>query len=329
MKIMNIAVIGSGPGGLTTAADMLLKGYDVTVYEALHETGGVLTYGIPEFRLPKDIVIQEVRAIEKIGVELKLNYIIGKIKTIDVLRKEGFSAFFIACGAGLPYFLGIPGENLSGVYSANEFLTRVNLMKAYKFPEYDTPINVGKNVGVVGGGNVAMDSARCALRLGAEKVFIIYRRTEDEMPARIDEVHHAKQEGIHFNLLTSPVEIKANNQAQVTKMLCLKNKLGQPDASGRRRPVAISGSEFEIELDTVVIAIGNGPNPILLDTIKNLQLSRKGNVQADEKTGKTNIRDVFAGGDIVTGSATVIAAMGAGKQAAKSIDKFLRNNKVS
>jgi len=328
-KKKKVAVIGAGPAGLTCAADLAKLGYPVTVFEALHKPGGVLTYGIPEFRLPKDIVIQEVRAIEKIGVELKLNYIIGKIKTIDVLRKEGFSAFFIACGAGLPYFLGIPGENLSGVYSANEFLTRVNLMKAYKFPEYDTPINVGKNVGVVGGGNVAMDSARCALRLGAEKVFIIYRRTEDEMPARIDEVHHAKQEGIHFNLLTSPVEIKANNQAQVTKMLCLKNKLGQPDASGRRRPVAISGSEFEIELDTVVIAIGNGPNPILLDTIKNLQLSRKGNVQADEKTGKTNIRDVFAGGDIVTGSATVIAAMGAGKQAAKSIDKFLRNNKVS
>jgi len=328
-KGKKVAVIGAGPAGLTCAADLAKFGYQVTVFEALHKPGGVLTYGIPEFRLPKDIVIQEVEAIQKIGVEFKLNYIIGKIKTIDLLRKEGFSAFFIACGAGLPYFMGIPGENLNGVYSANEFLTRINLMKAYKFPEYDTPINVGKKVGVIGGGNVAMDSARCALRLGAEKVYIIYRRTEQEMPARIDEVHHAREEGIIFRLLASPIKINGDEQGRVDNIIYLKNELGEADASGRRRPVAIKGSESGIELDTVVVAIGNGPNPILLNTVDNLQLNKKGNIQADEQTGKTNIVGMFAGGDIVTGAATVIAAMGAGKQAAKSIDEFLRNNNVS
>ncbi len=319
-----VAVIGAGPAGLTCASDLVREGYSVTVFEALHKPGGVLTYGIPEFRLPKDIVMGEVKDIELTGVEIKYNYIIGKIKTIDMLRNEGYKAFFIASGAGLPYFMNIPGENLSGVYSANEFLTRVNLMKAYKFPEYDTPINVGKKVAVVGAGNVAMDSARSALRLGAEKVYIVYRRTENEMPARIDEIHHAQEEGIEFHLLTSPVEILGDESGEVKKLICLKNELGEPDSSGRRRPVPVEGSEFELEMDTVIIAIGNGPNPVLLDTIEALKLNKWGNIEADEKECRTNIEDIFAGGDIVTGAATVIAAMGAGKHAARSIDKFLQ-----
>ncbi|MFH1799139.1 MAG: NADPH-dependent glutamate synthase [Candidatus Omnitrophota bacterium] len=317
-----VAVIGAGPAGLTCAADLADKGYRVTVFEALHKPGGVLTYGIPEFRLPKDIVYGEVDAIRALGVEIKYNYVIGRIKTIEKLRQEGYEAFFIATGAGLPYFLEIEGENLSGVYSANEFLTRVNLMKAYKFPEYDTPINVGRKVAVVGAGNVAMDSARSALRLNAEKVYIVYRRSEEEMPARIDEIHHAKEEGIEFHLLTSPVKIIGDKDGNVRKMVCLKNRLAEPDASGRRRPVAIEGSEYEMDIDTVIIAVGNGPNPLLLETIKDLKLTIKGNIEADEN-GKTNVKDIFAGGDIVTGSATVIAAMGAGKQAAKAIDNYL------
>ena len=318
-----VAVIGAGPAGLTCASDLSRLGYKVTVFEALHKPGGVLTYGIPEFRLPKDIVMDEVDEIGTSGVDLKYNYIIGKIKTIDDLRSDGYKAFFIASGAGLPYFMNIPGENFNGVFSANEFLTRVNLMKAYKFPEYDTPINVGKKVAVVGAGNVAMDSARSALRLGAEKVYIVYRRTEQEMPARIDEIHHAQEEGIEFHLLTSPVEIIGDETGEVKKLICLKNELGEPDSSGRRRPVPIEGSEFELEMDTVIIAIGNGPNPILLETIKDLELNKWGNIQADE-AGKTSVEDIFAGGDIVTGAATVIAAMGAGKQSAKVIDQFLR-----
>ncbi len=318
-----VAVIGAGPAGLVCAADLTKKGYDVTIFEALHKPGGVLTYGIPEFRLPKDIVMKEVEGIKKLGVDLKLNYVIGKIKTIDDLRKDGFKAFFIATGAGLPTFMGIPGESLNGVYSANEFLTRTNLMKAYKFPEYDTPINVGKKVAVIGAGNVAMDSARCALRLGAEKVYIVYRRTEAEMPARIDEIHHAQEEGIVFHLLTSPIEIVGDEEGNVKKLICLKNELGEPDSSGRRRPVEIKGSEFEMDMDTVIIAIGNGANPILLDTIKGLKRNKWGNIEADEATGQTSISDIFAGGDIVTGSATVIAAMGAGKHAARSISKYL------
>jgi glutamate synthase (NADPH) small chain len=320
-----VAVIGAGPAGLTCAADLAKAGYSVTVFEALHKPGGVLTYGIPEFRLPKDIVLQEVGAIEDLGVDIKYNYVIGKIKTIDQLRAEGYEAFFISTGAGLPTFMDIEGENLNGVYSANEFLTRVNLMKAYKFPEYDTPINVGQKVAVIGAGNVAMDAARSALRLGAEKVYIVYRRTEQEMPARIDEIHHAREEGIEFYLLTSPIKILGDEFGEVKKLLCLKNELGAPDDSGRRRPVPIKGSEFELEIDTVIIAIGNGPNPILLETIDGLKLNRWGNIQADEKTFRTNIQDIFAGGDIVTGAATVIAAMGAGKQAAKSIDKYLES----
>jgi len=319
-----VAVIGAGPAGLTCASDLAKNGYNVTVFEALHKPGGVLTYGIPEFRLPKDMVMEEVYAIEAFGVEIKCNYIIGKIKKIDDLRKEGYKAFFIASGAGLPYFMNIPGENLNGVYSANEFLTRVNLMKAYKFPEYDTPINVGKKVAVVGAGNVAMDSARSALRLGAEKVHIVYRRTEQEMPARIDEIHHAQEEGIEFHLLTSPVGILGDGSGEVKKIRCIKNELGEPDSSGRRRPVPIEGSEFEIEMDTVIIAIGNGPNPVLLETIDELKLNKWGNIEADEESCRTNIKDIFAGGDIVTGAATVIAAMGAGKRAANEIDKFLQ-----
>ena len=317
-----VAVIGSGPAGLTCAADLAKMGYDVTVFEGLHKPGGVLTYGIPEFRLPKDIVMTEVEGIEHLGVEVKYNYLIGKIKTIESLREEGFKAFFISTGAGLPYFMGIPGENLSGVYSANEFLTRVNLMKAYKFPEYDTPVNIGRKVAVVGAGNVAMDSARCALRLGAEKVHIVYRRTEEEMPARIDEIHHAQEEGIEFHLLTSPIEIVGDELGNIVKLICLKNELGEPDSSGRRRPVPVEGSEFDLEMDTVIIAIGNGPNPLLLNTVEGLQLNKWGNIVADEE-GRTSVKDVFAGGDIVTGAATVIAAMGAGKHAAKTIDSYL------
>lgn len=321
-----VAVIGAGPAGLTCAADLAKKGYRVTIFEALHKPGGVLTYGIPEFRLPKDIVIKEVDGIKELGVEVKYNYVIGRIKTIESMREEGFKAFFISTGAGLPNFMGIEGENLSGVYSANEFLTRVNLMKAYRFPEYDTPVNIGRKVAVVGAGNVAMDAARCAIRLGAEKVHIVYRRTEQEMPARIDEIHHAREEGIEFHLLTTPIEITGDEKGNVKKLICIKNELGEPDASGRRRPVAIEGSEFEMEMDTVVIAIGNGPNPLLLDTVKGLELNKWGNIAADDEC-RTSVADIFAGGDIVTGSATVIAAMGAGKQAARSIDEYLSGKK--
>ncbi len=318
-----VAIIGAGPAGLTCAADLAKLGYSVTIFEALHKPGGVLSYGIPEFRLPKAIVEKEVESIKNLGVEIRYNYIIGKIKTIAELQKDGFEAFFVGTGAGLPYFLGIEGENLNGVYSANEFLTRVNLMKAYKFPEYDTPINIGKRIAVVGGGNVAMDSARCALRLGAEEVFIVYRRTEKEMPARIDEVHHAKEEGIKFHILTNPVKITGDEQAHVKSLVCMKNQLGEEDSSGRRRPIPIKDSEFEMDMDTVIIAIGNGSNPLLLDTIEGLKLTRKGNIETDED-GKTNINGVYAGGDIATGSATVIAAMGAGKRSAKAIDKYLK-----
>jgi len=321
--LTKVAVIGAGPAGLTCAADLAKMNYNVTIFEALHKPGGVLTYGIPEFRLPKDIVMREVEQIKSLGVDIKYNYVIGKIKTIEKLRDEGYKAFFIATGAGLPYFMGISGESFNGVYSANEFLARVNLMKAYKFPEYDTPVVVGKRVAVVGAGNVAMDSARCALRLGAEKVCIIYRRTENEMPARKDEIHHAAEEGIEFHLLTNPVEIIGDEKGEVKKIVCIKNELGQLDASGRRRPVPIENSDFEMLMDTVIIAIGNGSNPLLLDTIKDLKLTRRNNIEVNDE-GCTNIEDIYAGGDIVTGSATVIAAMGAGKKAAKAINKFLK-----
>jgi glutamate synthase (NADPH/NADH) small chain len=317
-----VAVIGSGPAGLTCAADLARKGYEVTVLEALHKPGGVLVYGIPEFRLPKTIVEAEIEKIKKIGVKVKCNFIAGKTRTIDQLRKDGFKAFFIATGAGLPRFMGIHGENLNGVYSANEFLTRVNLMKAYGFPDYDTPVNVKGVVTVIGGGNVAMDSARCALRLGAEKVVVVYRRTKNEMPARKDEIEHAEEEGIELRMLTSPLEIESDGSGSVKTLKCIKNELGEPDSSGRRRPVPVPGSEFRMDSGTVIVAIGNNPNPVLIETLSELRLNKWGNIETDEDC-RTNIPDIFAGGDIVTGSATVILAIGAGKKAARAIDEYL------
>lgn len=321
-----VAVIGAGPAGLTCAGDLARLGYGVTVFEALHVPGGVLMYGIPEFRLPKDIVQQEINFIRQLGVEIKVNAVVGKLITVDELLDEGYEAVFIGTGAGLPYFMNIPGENYNGVYSANEFLTRTNLMKAYLFPEAATPIKVGQRVAVVGGGNVAMDAARTALRLGAEKSYIVYRRSEAEMPARREEVEHAKEEGVDFKLLTSPTEIYGNEEGQVVAIKCIKYELGEPDESGRRRPVPIRGSDYELEVDTVVMAIGQGPHPLVLKATPGLELNRWGNIVADEE-GRTSRTGVFAGGDIVTGAATVILAMGAGKQAAKAIDAYLQNKK--
>jgi len=322
-KGIKTAVIGSGPAGLTCAGELAKLGYDVTLFEALHKAGGVLVYGIPEFRLPKSILEREIDFVRSLGVEIKLNMVIGKIFTVDELLKEGYRAVFIATGAGLPYFMGIPGENLNGVYSANEYLTRSNLMKAYKFPEYDTPIKMGGDVAVVGGGNVAMDSARTALRLGAHKVSLIYRRSEKEMPARDEEIEHAKQEGIDFNLLTNPIEI-IGKEGWVERIRCIRMELGEPDDSGRRRPMPVKGSEFEIGLDTVVMAIGQGPNPLLTSKDKDIELNSRGNIIADAETLKTTKEGVFAGGDIVTGAATVILAMGAGKKAAKAMDEYIK-----
>jgi len=321
-----VAVIGAGPAGLTCAGDLARLGYGVTVFEALHVPGGVLMYGIPEFRLPKDIVQQEINFIRQLGVEIKVNAVVGKLITVDELLDEGYEAVFIGTGAGLPYFMNIPGENYNGVYSANEFLTRTNLMKAYLFPEAATPIKVGQRVAVIGGGNVAMDAARTALRLGAEKSYIVYRRSEAEMPARREEVEHAKEEGVDFQLLTSPTEIYGNEEGQVVAIKCIKYELGEPDESGRRRPVPIRGSDYELEVDTVVMAIGQGPHPLVLKATPGLELNRWGNIVADEE-GRTSRTGVFAGGDIVTGAATVILAMGAGKQAAKAIDAYLQNKK--
>lgn len=314
-----VAIIGSGPAELACAGDLAKKGYQVTIFEALHIAGGVLSYGIPEFRLPKDKVVKpEIDNLRKIGVKIEVNSVVGKLFTVDELMQEfNFDAVFIATGAGLPHFMNIPGENLNGVYSSNEFLTRCNLMKAYRFPEYATPINVGKKVAVVGGGNVAMDSARTALRLGAEKVYIVYRRSEKELPARREEVEHAKQEGIEFKLLNNPVAILGDEKGYVKAIRCIKMKLGEPDASGRRRPVEISNSEFDIDVDTVVIAIGQGSNPLIQSTTLDMQTNKRGNIIADEETGKTTKEGVFAGGDIVTGAATVILAMGAGKKLLK------------
>lgn len=323
-----IAIIGSGPAGLSASGDLVKLGYKVTIFEALHKAGGVLSYGIPEFRLPKDkIVKKEIENLEKLGVEIKLNSIAGKLFSIDELFEEGYSAVFIATGAGLPHFMNIKGENFNGVYSANEFLTRCNLMKAYKFPEYATPISVGKNVAVVGGGNVAMDSARSAKRLGAEKVFIIYRRSEEELPARKEEVKHAKEEGIEFLLLSNPVEIIGDDNGWVKQIKCIKMKLGEPDSSGRRRPIEIKDSEFTVDVDSIIMAIGQGPNPVLSSSSPNLQLNKRGNIIVNEETLETSIENVFAGGDIVTGAATVILAMGAGKKAAKAIDEKLKNQR--
>lgn len=320
-----VAIIGSGPAGLAAAGDLAKMGYKVTIFEALHTAGGVLSYGIPEFRLPKDKVVKvEIDHLRKMGVEIVVNAVAGKLFTVDELMEDEYEAVFIATGAGLPYFMGIPGENFNGVYSANEFLTRCNLMKAYDFPRHATPIHVGKNVAVVGGGNVAMDAARTALRLGAENVYIVYRRSEAELPARLEEVHHAKEEGIQFKLLNNPVAVLGDEQGWVQAIRCIRMELGEPDASGRRRPVEVPGSEFELAVDTVVIAIGQGPNPLVQSTTPGLDTNKRGNIVADEETGITSKKGVFAGGDIVTGAATVILAMGAGKKAAAAIDQYLK-----
>ncbi len=320
-----VAVIGSGPAGLTCAGDLAKLGYDVTVFEALHELGGVLVYGIPEFRLPKQkVVAKEIDKVKELGVKFETNVVIGKSTTIDqLIEEEGFEAVFIGSGAGLPKFMGIPGENANGVFSANEYLTRSNLMKAFD-DSYDTPIAAGTKVAVVGGGNVAMDAARTALRLGAE-VHIVYRRSEEELPARVEEVHHAKEEGIIFDLLTNPTEIVVDDNGYVKGMKCVKMELGEPDASGRRRPVVVEGSEFEMELDTVIMSLGTSPNPLISSTTEGLEVNRWKCIVADEKTGKTTKEGVYAGGDAVTGAATVILAMGAGKAGAKGIHEFLSN----
>ncbi len=320
-----VAVVGAGPSGLTVAGELAKMGHDVTIFEALHKAGGVLVYGIPEFRLPKAIVQREVDYVQKLGVKIKTNTIVGQTASVDELFAEGFDAIFVGTGAGLPYFMNIPGENLNGVYSANEFLTRANLMKAYLFPEYDTPIRTAANVAVVGGGNVAMDSARVAKRLGAKNVYLIYRRSRAEMPARAEEAHHAEEEGIDFRLLTNPVRIIGDDKMWVTGIECIKMDLGEPDASGRRRPVERAGSEHVIPVEVVIMAIGQGPNPILTHSTEGLSLRRSGNIEADPETGKTSRKGVFAGGDIVTGAATVILAMGAGRKAAKAIDDYLKS----
>jgi glutamate synthase (NADPH) small chain len=320
-----VAVVGSGPAGLTLAGDLILKGHEVTIFEALHKTGGVLIYGIPEFRLPKDIVQSEVNYLERLGVKVECNCVIGRIETVDELLKE-YDAAFLGLGAGLPQFLNVPGENYCGIYSANEYLTRSNLMKAYLFPKYDTPIARGENVAVFGAGNVAMDSARTALRLGADTVRIIYRRSRDEMPARIEEVHHAEEEGVQFYLLTAPTKFLGNDNGWVTGVECLRMELGEPDESGRRRPVPIKGSEFQLECDMAVVAIGAGANPLLPTQTPGLELNKRGYIVANLETGKTTKPRVWAGGDIVTGSATVILAMGAGRKAANSIQEYLMGN---
>jgi glutamate synthase (NADPH/NADH) small chain len=318
-----VAVVGSGPSGLTVAGDLAKKGYEVTIYEAFHTAGGVLMYGIPEFRLPKDIVQNEIANLKAMGVDIQTNVVIGKTLTVDELFDEmGYDAVYIGSGAGLPRFMGIEGEALLGVYSANEFLTRINLMKGYKFPEYDTPVFVGKNVAVLGGGNVAMDAARSAKRLGAENVYIVYRRGEEELPARKEEVFHAKEEGIEFKLLQNPTKLIGDENGWVTGMEVIKMELGEPDESGRRRPVEIKGSEEVLDIDTVVVAIGQTPNPLIRQTTKGLDTNKRGCIVADE-VGKTSRDHVYAGGDVVTGAATVILAMGAGKAAADAIDKEL------
>ena len=320
-----VAVIGSGPAGLTCAGDLAKLGYEVTVFEALHELGGVLVYGIPEFRLPKQkVVAKEIAKVKELGVKFETNVVIGKSTTIDqLIEEEGFEAVFIGSGAGLPKFMGIPGENANGVFSANEYLTRSNLMKAFD-DSYDTPIAAGTKVAVVGGGNVAMDAARTALRLGAE-VHIVYRRSEEELPARVEEVHHAKEEGIIFDLLTNPTEIVVDDNGYVKGMKCVRMELGEPDASGRRRPVVIEGSEFEMELDTVIMSLGTSPNPLISSTTEGLEVNKWKCIVADEETGKTTKEGVYAGGDAVTGAATVILAMGAGKAGAKGIREYLSN----
>ncbi len=318
-----VAVIGSGPSGLTVAGDLLAKGHDVTIFEAFHKPGGVLVYGIPEFRLPKEIVASEVATLEKMGANIECNTVIGATVTVDELFAEGYEAVYIGVGAGLPKFMNLPGENLIGIYSANEYLTRTNLMKGYLFPKYDTPIARGKNVVIIGAGNVAMDSARTAMRLGADSVKVVYRRSREEMPARNEELHHAEEEKIEFVLLTNPTRFLGDENGRLTSMECLKMELGEPDASGRRRPVAIEGSEFKIDCDLVVVALGSNANPLLTNTTPDLALNKWGNIIADPINGKTSKRGVWAGGDIVTGAATVILAMGAGRAAANSIHAYL------
>ena len=322
---IKVAVIGSGPSGLTCAGDLAKLGYDVTIFEALHQAGGVLVYGIPEFRLPKDKVVKaEVENVKSLGVKINTNVIIGKSTTVDeLMENEGFEAVFIGSGAGLPMFMGIPGEVSNGVFSANEYLTRSNLMKAFR-DDHDTPIVTGKKVVVVGGGNVAMDAARTALRLGAE-VHIVYRRSEEELPARREEVHHAKEEGVIFDLLTNPTEIVADEKGWVKAIKCVRMELGEPDASGRRRPVVIEGSEFEMDVDTVIMSLGTSPNPLISSTTIGLDINKRKCIIADDETGATSKAGVYAGGDAVTGAATVILAMGAGKAAAKGIDEFIKN----
>jgi glutamate synthase (NADPH/NADH) small chain len=324
-----VAVVGSGPSGLTVAGDLVLRGYDVTIFEAFHKAGGVLVYGIPEFRLPKDIVETEINGLRELGVKIELNFVVGKMATIDELfKQDGYDALFIGVGAGLPSFQGIEGEDLGGVYSANEYLTRANLMKAYRFPEHDTPIARGRQITVIGGGNVAMDAARSALRLGAETVKIVYRRGRNELPARAEEVHHAEQEGVEFQLLTNPVKYISGENGMVRGILCERMQLGEPDASGRQRPVRIEGSEFELETDCVIIAIGALANPLLTKTIDGLGLNKRGYIVTNEQ-GRTTHERIWSGGDIVTGAATVILAMGAGRIAANDIHEYLSgNNKV-
>jgi len=319
-----VAVVGSGPSGLTVAGDLAKAGHEVVVYEAFHKPGGVLVYGIPEFRLPKAIVEEEVNYVKSMGVKFEENVLVGKTVGVDeLMEEEGFSAVFVGVGAGLPYFKDIPGEELIGVYSANEFLTRVNLMKAYQFPETDTPVIIGKRVAVEGGGNVAMDAARTALRLGAEAVHVVYRRSQEEMPARAEESHHAMEEGIIFDFLSTMTRINGDENGNVTNIECIRMELGEPDASGRRRPVVKEGSEFELEVDMVIIAIGNGANPLLTGSTPDIELNKWGNIIADEETLATTMKGVYAGGDIVTGAATVIEAMGAGRKAAAAINEYL------
>lgn len=321
-----VAVVGSGPAGLTAAAELAKLGYKLTIFESLHMPGGVLMYGIPEFRLPKEIVQAEVDYVTSLGVELRLDSLVGKLFTLDELLATGYDAVFLGTGAGLPMFLNIPGENLNGIYSANEFLTRINLMKAYLFPEYDTPVKIGKKVAVIGGGNVAMDSARCAIRLGADEVYIVYRRSEQEMPARREEVENAGEEGIQFKFLTSPKRFIGDEKNWVTGMECLEMELGEPDASGRRRPIVKPGTEFIIEIDEAIIALGTTPNPLIASSAPDLETTKYGTVVADKMTGKTVKDRVWAGGDVITGSDTVISAMGAAKRAAADIDDYLKQH---
>lgn len=326
-KGQKVAIVGSGPSGLTAAGDLAKMGYDVTLFEALHAPGGVLMYGIPQFRLPKEIVQHEIQALRDLGVKIVVNAVIGRTFTIqELMEEEGYSAVYVGTGAGLPHFMNIGGENLNGVYSANEFLTRVNLMKAYEFPNVATPVYVGKRAAIVGAGNVAMDAARTAKRLGAEEVYIVYRRSEEEMPARKEEIGHAKEEGIELRLLNNPVEILGDDKGWVKGLKCVKMELGEPDASGRRSPVAIPGSEYVLDVDMVVMAIGQGPNPLIKHTTPDLAVNKRGNIIADDNCA-TSIPGVFAGGDIVTGAATVISAMGAGKKAAAAMDEYLQGLK--